>query len=167
MVRISFIPRRRGSQDSRTAGIAFGIRGIDIVYSAEVRVAILSHCWDGVWNPGYGYRLFRGGEGRKTFALLGLRFESRADIVASTETGRKIIIPLGDRWVWGRGAHGTGARPRFLSVRLRGWLEVWLARWVLDSPRGWAFARDSLSEFPDEALGCAGVSGTGVRVSFR
>ena len=42
---------------------------MDIVFSAEVRVKGPLHCWDCVWNPGFGYRLFRGGEGRKTVAL--------------------------------------------------------------------------------------------------
>ena len=55
-----------------------GIQGADIVFSAEARVAERSHCWDCVWNPGYGYRFVRGGEGRKTLALLGLRLASRA-----------------------------------------------------------------------------------------
>ena len=50
-------------------GLRLGIQGVDIVYSAEVRVKGRLHCWDCVWNPGFGYRLFRGGEGRKTVAL--------------------------------------------------------------------------------------------------
>ena len=36
-------------------------------------------------NPGYGFRLFRGGEGQGTLALLGLRLESRVRI---SETAR-------------------------------------------------------------------------------
>jgi hypothetical protein len=94
-----------------------GFQGADIVYSAEVRVARLTHCWDCVWNPGYGYRLFRGGEGRKTHALLGLRLESRA-------LGYGI-------------AHGVGR------------------------------TMDALSEYPDVALGCAGVSGTTSRMAYN
>ena len=35
----------------------------------------------------------------------------------------------------------------FVSVRFCGWLEAWLARWALDSPRGRVSAKDSLSEF--------------------
>ena len=64
-----------------------------------------------------GYRLFRGGEGRKTLALLGWRLESRA-------LGYGI-------------AHGVGR------------------------------TMDALSEYPDVALGCAGVSGTTSSMAYN
>ena len=41
-----------GSQDLDPAGKTIGSGGTDIVHSAEVRVARLSHRWDCVWNPG-------------------------------------------------------------------------------------------------------------------
>ena len=78
------------------------------------RVARLLHCWYCVWNPG------------QTSLI-------RGDLSQELNTAGRTI---------GSGAGSPTeleVKSRFLSVRFRGGPEVWLARWVLDSPRGWAY----------------------------
>ena len=63
----------RGGEGRKTLallGLRLGIQGMDVVYSAEVRVKGRLHCWDCVWNPGVGYCLFRGIEIVNTFQVL-------------------------------------------------------------------------------------------------
>ena len=96
-------------------------KGLDIVYSVEVRLARRSHCWVCVWNP-------------------------EKDIVYSVEVrvarrSRRVdyVWNPGQAWVCNGLSTGLEVSSRFLSVRLCGQPRVWLARWVLDSPRGSAY----------------------------
>ena len=88
--------------------------GTDIVHTAEVRVARPLHCWYCVLNPGQT-ALIRG-DWSKDRSIAGKTIGSGAGLPTELEV-----------------------KSRFLSVRSRGGPEVWLARCVLVSPRGWAY----------------------------
>ena len=152
------------SQDACTAGLRLESRGLDIgnlggegrktlapqglrlesrvwiSETAEVSVARRLHC--GI-----------------TFGIQGWISETSEVRVARLLHRRDYVWNPGQTRVCNGLSTGLEVKSRFLSVRLRGGPRVWLARWVLDSPRGWA-RRDSLSESPFASLDCAGVSGT-------
>ena len=84
----------------------------------------------------------RGGEGRKTLAPRWLRLDPR------------------QTWAWGRVAHQTGGHIAFSLSEITWWAEGSAGKLGFWIAHGVGRTMDSLSEFPDVALGCAGVSGT-------